>query len=101
MIKKAQGQFACNTNCQKIFLPIKICESCGALIISQKAYIVNRDLLKGYIFRNGQSGQPILNVSRSEKYIPNYNDKEKKTNASSAVIWALKHPFQGGGCNGK
>ena len=101
MLKKAQGQFNCSANNEQLTLPIKVCECCRAVIISGKTYISNRDSLNGYVFRNGRTGQPILNISRSDNYCPNHNNNDKKLKASSTVIWALKHPFQGGGCSGK
>ena len=85
---------------QFLTLPIKVCNSCGRIILSGKYYEKNKQKLTKYSFINSRTGKPYLEIKASENYVPGFKSNTTREIPNS-VIWAMKHPFQGGGCSGK
>ena len=85
---------------QLLTLPIKVCNSCGRIIISGKYYEKNKHKLAKYSFVNSRTGKPYLEIKASENYVPGFKSNATREIPNS-VIWAMKHPFRGGGCSGK
>ena len=94
------GKFFFNNGKQECTVPIKICENCGRITVSDKFYRYNKHDLEEYNLINLNPQKPRAKLYLSDKYDPNYNAKTQRKIPES-VIWSANHPYQGGGCSGK
>lgn len=82
-----------------IYIPIYQCKTCGAYIVDGKTYEKNSSLLQQCVLINTKTGITLTKFTATERALR--PQKKITTEVPDHLQWAIKHPYQGGGCSGK
>lgn len=83
---------------QKAVVPVYHCQDCGRYFIGMPEYQKHCMILSDYNLYHTLTSKPFpgrgsaIEISKEQKREKEYSD---------SVVWAYKHPYQGGGCSGK
>lgn len=98
-LTECYGKFKCKSS--HLILPIKMCTNCNNIFLSSKLYEKHKHKLCKYKFINNKTGKPYVEATLSENYNSHLTEEKQAVEIPASVQWAIKHPFQGGGCSGK
>lgn len=84
---------------QKAVAPVYHCQECGRYFMSTPDYQKNCSIISAYNLHHTMTNKPF--PGRSITASSEKSSSKKEQEHPDQVVWAYKHPYQGGGCSGK